>query len=248
MKNQLPIIFLAFLLTACEGRISLTHFKYKTESIDLVSDLLNEDYESVIDQFDFSIVADSVLEKQSNQLLNGLSSIVKNIEDNFGDSLKLKFAFTESSVESDGENTLRYSTTYIQFENEEFYGQLTLKYDDDSEKLRTINLEDFRKYIPNTLEFWLLGIYPLLVLIINITAIRKVVKSNLNKKWLFIFLIVLLNFPTVNIHWHNEIYINSVLQFLLGIGLDTRGYNNMIWSFGLPFGAIFIYGYIKSKE
>ena len=210
--------------------------------------MINQDYDQVISRFDKSGVPDSALEDQIENLKNAIIRMMGNIVETFGEDLKLKFANTESIIDIDGDTTLRYSISRVQFENDEFYGLITLKYNDNSKLLSTINLEDFKKFIPDQSEFWMLGIYPLIVLLVNIFVIIKVIKTKVRRKWLLIIVTMFLNIPSVNIHWNNEIYVDTVMQFLLGVGFETNGYQNMTWSFGIPLGALLVYGYINKKR
>ncbi len=97
--------------------------------------------------------------------------------------------------------------------------------------------------------FWIFGLLPLVVVGFNIYTIRRVVKSNVNRKWLKILGIIILNVPAFTYSVVNGFKIEFLsFQILLGMSFGMMGYINTFWTFGLPIGSLIAHYKIKKSS
>ena len=112
--------------------------------------------------------------------------------------------------------------------------------DDTSNKIIFIKTLDIKEKIPNMIRFWLFGILAICIPIFNILVIRKIKKSDLNKKWLKYIAVIFLNVPTIT---YSSVYGLSFklisFQILLGISFEHMGYLGSAWGFGIPLGGLY---------
>jgi hypothetical protein len=219
-----------FLISGCSFLKNTN--KYNDLCQTAIRDLINEDYEKVLNSL--------ALDKQDSvQIVNAktaLKGFRKSIIDNFGEKFDLKFVGASKQFSTE-DNVQDVTTVVIQLSNQTHYGYFDITMNDSVGKMKTIYLRDFKDEIPNTLIFWLLGIIPISILGLNIYTIRKIFKSDFSRKWILITICIVLNWPTLNIYLEHY-SLEFAFQILFGVGFNLMGYDNYVWSFGIPLGAL----------
>ena len=172
----------------------------------------------------------------------GLGNFQNIVVTNFGKELKYKFMTAEKTLSTvEGESTAPNTTlAQIEFSNDTDFGVFEITFDDNTNKILHIKTLDLKEKIPNMTFFWLFGILAICVPIFNIWIIRKIKKSNLNKKWLKYIAVIFLNVPAIT---YNAVYGLSFsllsFQILFGISFSYMGYLSSAWTFGIPLGGLY---------
>lgn len=229
--NRLILLLLPIILLSGCTLIRNTA-KYNDLCQTVILDLINEDYERVLN----SLAIENSDSIQISNAKTAISNFRNHIIENFGENFDLKF-ITSSKHFSTEENIENVTSIVIQISNQTHYGYFDITLDDSVQKIKKLYLRDFKDEIPNTTVFWLLGIFPITVLSLNIYTIRRILKSTFSRKWILIIICIILNFPTINLYLERQ-SVEFAFQVLFGIGFNLMGYDNYVWSFGIPFGAL----------
>jgi hypothetical protein len=230
MNKLVSLLILIVLFSGCST--IKNSIKYNDVCQAAIHQILNEEYGKAIESFGTKDADSIQLSKAKATFIGFRDHIIKN----FGKDVTLKFITSTKrfSTENNAENL---TSLVIQIRNQTHYGYFDITMDDSVGKIKNIYLRNFKEEIPNTFPFWLLGILPLAVLILNVYTIIKIRRSNFSKKWLLILFCILLNWPTLNIYI-DRISLEFSFQILLGIGFQLMGYDNYVWSVGIPIGAL----------
>ena len=229
--NRLILTLLTILLLSGCSFLKNTK-KYNDLCQNAIIDLINEDYDKVLN----SLAIENADSTQISNAKTALRGFRKHIIDTFGERFDLKF-ITSSKHFSTEDDVQNVTTIVIQLSNQTHYGYFDITMNDSVGKMKNIYLRDFKDEIPNTLVFWLLSIIPLSVLGLNVYTIRKISKSDFSKKWILILICIALNWPTLNIYLE-RFSLEFAFQILFGVGFNLMGYDNYVWSFGIPLGAL----------
>lgn len=238
LKQILLFILLIVTMTGCETVANM--FTYKATTVAFVENLLNEKYDEAVDQMavdkeDFGGVD---LDTLKLRLADFRYHIVKQ----FGTELDYTFMKAEkvrSTMTSD--NTPAGTTdAYIQFSNDDYFGVFKVSFDDESGKIKFINVLDIKKIIPSMLSFWLIGLIAILIPVFNVYVIVQIKRSDLKKKWIKYIAVICLNVPTIAYSAiHGFSFQLLQFQLLFGFGFSLMGYLNCAWTIGIPIGGLF---------
>lgn len=232
-RNIIYLLGLTILFSSCSfvGNVN----KYSKTSKELINSIVNEDYTKAYDFFAYNESDKMPLDTFKVQIDNFRELII----DNFGTNFDLSFTLAEKTTFKTGEPGPHPTKVQIQLKNDSTYGYFTVLFDDEVNKVSKISLMDTKNVIPSMTLFWLFGLLPLLVFGFNIYTIRRVSKSDLNKKWLKIIGIIILNVPALTYSVVNGFKIEPLnFQIFLGISFGMMGYVGTFWTFGLPIGSI----------
>lgn len=234
----LLITLLASMLTGCDFIKNSFTFKDKTK--EFVEAILKEDYDNAVNQLamEHEIAKETDIEDLKRTLAAFHEALVKN----FGKDLSYKFMNSEKKWSTEqGEKTPPNTTlAMIEFSNDKEFGVLRVLFDDKSGKILNINILDVKQPIPNMTIFWLFGLLAISIPIFNIYVIRKVIKSNLKRKWLKYLAIVFFNVPAIGYAAAAGFSFKLLnFQIMLGISFSYMGYLNSSWIFGVPLGGLY---------
>lgn len=209
--------------------------KYSKSSKELIYSIINEDYIKAYDLFAYEKYGDIPMDTFVLQM----SAFRKKIVDNFGTDFDLSFVSAEKTTFKTGESGPHPTKAQIQLKNSIHYGYITLLFDDEVKKVGIIHIENIKNEIPSMTFFWLFGLIPILIVGFNIYTIRRVAKSNVNRKWLKIIGIVILNVPAITYSVVNGFKFELLsFQIFLGMSLGLMGYIGTFWTFGIPIGSL----------
>ena len=238
LKQTLLLILIIATFTSCDFINNVSTYKDTTQGF--VESVLEEDYEKSLT----FMALDHQGFKNTNldTLKSGLVNFQKLIVNNFGNELDYKFMTAHKTFSTrEGESTAPNTTkAQVQFSNKQEFGVFEITFDDTSNKIIFIKTLDIKEKIPNMIRFWLFGILAICIPIFNILVIRKIKKSDLNKKWLKYIAVIFLNVPTIT---YSSVYGLSFklisFQILLGISFEHMGYLGSAWGFGIPLGGLY---------
>lgn len=242
MKKILLLICAIFVLlcfNSCNFINSFSNYKSITEKF--TNNLLNRNFDECVKLMaldkapkDFNI----------NDFKIGLDTFRSVIVRNFGTKLEYNFLKSEKNfsfgTKHDDDGLPPNSTlTLIEFRNSQWIGVLQVLFDDKSHKILNIKTLDVKQPIPDMSKFWMFGLFPIIVIILNIYTIIRVKRSDVRLKWLYYIGIVLLNAPTIQYNAVDGMYFRPLyFQILLGFSIEKSGYLGAIWQVGIPVGAI----------
>jgi len=237
IKILILILTISF-LTSCEF-INNT-FTYKDTTEGFVESLLKEDYEKCLTYM--ALNHKGLKNIDLDTLKVSFSNFRQLIINNFGSDLDYRFMTankTWSTVE--GESTLPNTTkAQVEFSNDKEFGIFEIIFDDNSNKIYNIKTLDIKEPIPNMMMFWLFGILAICIPIVNIWVIRKIIRSDLRKKWLKYVAVIFLNVPAITYNAVNGLSFSLLnFQVLLGISFSYMGYLSSAWTFGIPVGGLY---------
>ncbi len=248
--NKFKITFFILvlsLLTSCEFINDSFTFKDKTKTF--VESMMNKDYDKCVSQ----MALESEMGKNTNidTLKLGLDQFRDLVERNFGNKFDYSLMKSEkkrSTIAS--ENTPPNTTlALVEFSNDKDFGVFQVLFDDKSKKIININTLDVKKPKPNMLIFWLFGLIPLTVLLLNIFVIRQIKKSNLTKKWLKYIAVLFFNVPAISYAAVEGLSFKLLnFQILFGISFSAMGYLGSIWKFGIPLGGLYWLWKLKQRK
>ena len=242
IKNIFYIIGLIFLLSSCTfiGNVK----NYNKTSKELINSIIDEDYEKAYTFFAYDKYGEIPIDTFKIQIKKFRTLVV----DNFGTKFDLSFMHAEKTTFSSNGLGPYPTKVQIQLKNDTHFGYFTIIFDDEVNQVLNINIENSKDAIPSMILFWIFGLLPLLVLIFNIYTIRKVVKSDVKRKWLKILGIFILNVPSFTYSIVNGFMVDLLsFQILLGVSFGIMGYISTFWTFGLPIGS-FIANYKISQS
>ena len=245
--QPLLLILTVSFLTSCDF-INNT-FTYKDTTQGFVKSLLEEDYEKSLTFM--ALDHEGFKNTNLDTLKSGLANFQKLIVNNFGNELDYKFMTANKTFSTvEGESTAPNTTkAQIQFSNKQEFGVFEITFEDNSNKILYIKTLDIKEKIPNMIMFWLFGILAICVPIFNIWVIRKIKKSDLNKKWLKYIAVIFLNVPAII---YSAVYGLSFkllsFQILFGISFEYMGYLGSAWSFGIPLGGLYWWWELNGKK
>ncbi len=238
MKKILAIVFSLSILISCDFISNTLTYENTTQSF--IDTLLKEEYDKSLE---FMSLENEAFNKSNvDSLKLGLATFRKIIDSNFGDELNYKFITANKTFSTvEGESTAPNTTkAQVEFSNNQEFGVLEITFDDSNNKILYIRTLDIKEKIPNMTLFWAFGILALFIPIFNIWVIRKIKKSDLQKKWIKYITVIFLNVPAVSFSAINGLSVSLLsFQILFGISFSYMGYLNSIWSFGLPLGGIY---------
>ena len=238
LKSLILFAVIMLTLASCDFIKNASTYKDTTEGF--VEALLDKDYDSSLNYI--------ALEHKGFKNINldtfklSLARFRDIVVNNFGTELDYKFVsaskhFSTVEGESTGPNT---TEALVQYKNKKEFGVFSLLFDDTSNKILKINIQDVKEPIPNMLPFWMFGILAISVPIFNIWVIRKINKSDLKRKWLKYMAVLLFNVPSISYNAMSGLAIKFFyFQFLFGLGVSYMGYINSVWTFGIPIGGIY---------
>jgi hypothetical protein len=240
------ILLMAMCLNSCTFFYNLSNYRSTTEAF--TNALVNKKYDKCISLLDFEKGQQPNMDQMHAQL-DTFSNVITR---NFGNKLEYSFLKAEKHLfSSKGDDGLPPGMTLVEveFHNDENVGIMQVVFDDKTSKIYNIKALDIKERVPDMFKFWLFGIFPLIVLAINIYTIIRVKRSNLKLKWLFYIGIVILNFPSIEYNAINGLFFKPLyFQMLLGLGLEKSGYFGSIWSVGIPVGAIIAIWRLNTRE
>lgn len=247
IKQILMIILTVSLLSSCD--FIKNTFEYKDTTKEFVETLLIEDYDKCVDY----MAMEHEMAKSSNidTMKIGLSNFRELIVNNFGTKLDYSFMKSEKKFSTvEGESTPPNTTVVlVEFSNDKEFGAFKVLFDDTSRKILNINTLDVKEPIPSMTIFWLFGLIALCVPVFNIYVIRKIKKSELQKKWLKYIAVIFLNVPAFTYAAVNGFSFSLLsFQILLGISFSYMGYLSSAWTFGLPLGGLYWFWKLKMKK
>lgn len=233
-KGTVYILVILPLLTGCSFYGNILDYKKLCNAT--IDNTVNERYDSILKTLNID-PADTV---KAGQTIAAIKNFRNSLIENFGTDYDTWFMTATKKFSTKGDEP-DITTVEIQIDNGEFYSVLTFIIDDTSGYLQSVNLADKKWPIPDLTMFWLFGILPLMVLLFNIFSIRKVIKSQITPKWIFVLLCMLLNIPSLKCFIdYPQLRVTADLSFqmLLGISFNFMGYNNYAMGFGLPLGSL----------
>lgn len=238
LRTTLLLILAISIFTSCN--FINNAFTYKDTTEGFVEALITEDYEKSLTYM--AMEHDGFENKNRDTFKVGLANFRQLVTTNFGTELDYRFMNATKVLSTvAGESTVPNTTkARIEFSNEEEFGVFEIIFDDDSNKIYNIQTLDIKEPIPDMMIFWLFGVIALCVPIFNIWVIRKIKKSDLQKKWLKYIAVTLLNVPAITYSAVNGLSFSLFsFQFLLGISFSYMGYLSSAWSFGIPLGGLY---------
>jgi hypothetical protein len=215
-------------------------FTYKDTTEGFVKALIEEDYEKSLTYM--ATEHEGFKKTNLDTLKIGLANLRQLIVNNFGAELDYKFMTANKTLSTvEGESTSPNTTkAQIEFSNDKDFGVFEIIFDDNSNKIFNIQMLDVKAPIPNMMLFWLFGILAICVPIFNIWIIRKIKKSDFNKKWLKYIAVIFLNVPAITYSAVNGFSFSLLsFQILFGISFSYMGYLSSAWSFGIPLGGLY---------
>jgi hypothetical protein len=236
-KGTVYILIILPVLTGCSFYGSILDYKKLCNAT--IDNTINERYDTILKTLNVD-PADTV---KAGQTIAAIKNFRNSLIENFGTDYNTWFMSATKKFSTEGDEP-DITTVEIQIDNGEFYSVLTFIIDDTSGYLQSVNLAEKKWLIPDLTMFWLFGIMPLVVLIFNIFSIRRVIKSDITPKWVFILLCILLNIPSLRCFIdYPQLRLTADLSFqmLFGISFNFMGYNNYAMSFGLPIGSFIIH-------
>jgi hypothetical protein len=230
----LPVLLILF--SGCTFLNAVSN--YKDTSIELINQIVKADYQKASEHF--------VHPKNGGEIpLDTFKQKIKPFRDllvkNFGTDLTLSSVRVSKTAYKSGETGPFPTECFIQVKNKTNFGYCRVVFDDQSNKIISINLQSVNGPIPSLTLFLFLCIVPLIVLGFNIYTIRRVLKSSINKKWLRILMIVVLNVPAFTYSLLNGFSFELAnIQILLGVSFGMIGYIDTCWTVGLPIGSLIV--------
>lgn len=215
---------------------------YKDKTRVFVASLMQGDYQQCLKQM--ALESEHGKDVEMESLIIGLEKFRTLLASNFGESFDYRFLKSEKKIAigSMKATATPPNTTlaFIEFSNKKEFGVFQVLFDDHSKKIINIQTLDIKAPIPNMTQFWLMGLLPLSVLLLNIYVIRKIRKSTLKRKWLKYLSVILLNVPTISYAAISGFSMQLLnFEFLLGISFSLQGYYGSVWGFGIPLGGLF---------
>lgn len=244
----LNLLFLLTIFTSCD--FIKDSFTYKDKTKDFVEALMSKNYDKCI-----SLMAmnhETAKNTNLDSLKFGLENFRTVVGSNFGDG-PFEYSLVKSEKKRStvaGESTPPNTTlANIEFSNGKELGVFQVLFDDNSKKILNIHTLEMKAEKPNMLLFWLFGILPLTVLLLNIYVIRVIKKSNLTKKWLKYLAVIVLNVPAISYAAVDGLSYQLLnFQILFGVGFSLMGYLGSVWTFGIPLGGIYWLWKIKKSK
>ena len=233
------IIVTLFSFNSCNFIYSFSNYKSTTEAF--TNNLLNRNFDQCVK---LMAMDNAPKDFNLNDFKIGLDTFRSVIVRNFGTKLEYSFLKAEKHLsfgtKHENDDLPPNSTlTLIEFRNSKSIGILQVLFDDKSHKILNIKTLDVKQPIPDMSKFWLFGLFPIIVVILNIYTIIRVKRSDVRLKWLYYIGIVLLNVPTIQYNAVDGMYFRPLyFQILLGFGIEKSGYLGAIWQVGIPLGAI----------
>lgn len=247
MKKLLPSTLLSLFLVLFAGCTFIGNtFEYKNTAKKFVDAVLQENYDKAISYMALQHEAAKGVDIQN--LKNGLSSLRELVVNNFGEELEYTFIKTEKTFTT-GESSQPPNTTvlYLQLENEKEFGYFQVLFDDQSNKILNIQLQEVKQPVPRLTAFWLFGLLAVSIFAFNVYMIVVVRKSNLKKKWQKYLAIILLNVPTVGWSAIGGFFFKLLnFQIMLGVSFSMMGYMDTAWAFGIPLGSLYVLWKLKN--
>lgn len=246
-KQLVVTILIISLFTGCDFIKNTLTFKDKTK--EFVETLLEEDYERAIDHF--AMEHEMAKNPDKEAMKKGLADFREIIVKNFGTELNYSLMNSEKKFSTNEEENTPQNTTIvlIEFSNDKEFGVFKVLFDDNSGKILNIDTLEVKEPIPSMTMFWLFGLLAICVPIFNIYVIRKIKRSNLNKKWLKYIAVFFLNVPAITYAAVNGFSFNLLsFQFLLGIGFSYMGFLNSYWTFGFPLGGLYWFWKLRQPK
>jgi len=240
MKRTQLLLAIVIVLTLDGCEFIKNTFEYKDKTKEFVETLIKEDYNKSIEL----MAMEHEMARNSNldTMKAGLARFRQIFVDNWGTELEYSFIKSEktfSTYESQN-NPPNTTVVLVEFNNDKDLGIFQILFDDNSKKILHIRTLEVKEPIPTMTWFWLFGIIAICVPIFNIYVIRKVRRSNLNKKWLKYIAIIFLNVPSITYAAIAGLSFKILnFQFLLGISFAYSGFYNSYWTFGIPLGGIY---------
>ncbi len=231
MRRITLILLTVFTFSSC------TFFnlkQYKKVSKELIESIMQQDYEKSYEILGHNRTGEVDKETFASQIDYFREFVIEN----FTEDYKLKFASANKVFFKTGEKGQHPFNMIVQIESDTHFGYFTITFSDNPNVVLNIDLQDYKERIPPKGKFYLFGILPFLVVALNIFTIIRVVKSQINRKWLKIIGVILLNVPTFTYSLMNGFSFSLVqFQFFFGAAIGLFGYAGTYLSFGLPIGA-----------
>jgi len=241
MQHRLPIFILIITLLITSGcKHLIDSDAYRDKVIDYTKALIAEEYDHCMDLMAtnheaYGEIDIDLMEKKLPEIRDALVS-------NFGEELKFTSTYVERTIYGENENGLLPNTTgvLVQFENEKEFGNLTIVFDDKTDKIISWTMDNVKENIPNMLPFWLFGLLAICIPIFNLYVIARIRKSSLKQKWLKYLTVIVANIPAVHYSPIGEFGIDLLnFQITLGLSFSFIGYMYSSWTFGIPLGGIY---------
>ncbi|MDE5419570.1 hypothetical protein L3049_16370 [Labilibaculum sp. DW002] len=243
--NILLILISSLLFLSCssESRVDIV----KNNSIKIIENINNEIYDDAYDLFDF----ENINKKKHEALKTSIKNIRNLVYTPYGQNPKIGLVYAKTthtksrtwSLSLSGKGSIdddidsEPSIVNLSIEGKGRYGYIQLYLDGSNNKVTSIEVGE-NYPIPSLWKFWLLGLFPLLVVAFNVFVIYKIIKSDFRKKWLKILAVIILNFPTIKIMSEGIFKLEYSLQYLFGASFSWWGYDYSYWEIGIPLGGI----------
>lgn len=247
IRQVILLVFFFASLSGCDFVSNI--FKYKDTTREFIENLIKEDYDGCVDLM--AMQHQSAKNTNTDELKAGLADFRNIIVNNWGTKLECSFMRAEKTFSTKEEESTPANTTlvFMEIANEEQFGVLQVLFDDHSRKILNIKTLDVREQIPSMFPFWLFGILSAGVLGFNIYVIRKVRRSDLDKKWIMYLAIICLNIPSVTYAAVNGLSFDLLkIQLLFGLSFSYTGYLGSSWTFGIPLGGIYWLWKLRQHE
>jgi hypothetical protein len=222
MRKLVPILLFAFICNSC-GRMKDTS-AYEERSIAFMQSLMKKDYDQCLHFFalEHEMARGSNLDTMKADFAHFRLLLAVN----FGEDLEYRLV-KKVKTKTPGKNTPLNSTkAYIEFNNDEEFGLLTVLFDNSSEKMLAVNAIDIKKPIPPMAPFWIFGFLALLVPTLNLYIVYWIWHSELKNKWPKYLTVLFLNIPAIS-------------YTAMG-GMDFNPTSlQLVWAFGIPLGAMY---------
>lgn len=244
LKILIPaLVMFLTLATGCQFVENITTYKGTTK--DFVDALVKEDYNKAVTYM--ALNHESAKHTNLDTLKKGLSIFKTLVTKNFGTDLEYSFGSATKTFSTEAQPDI--TIAQIQFANKNDFGIFEVIFDDQSNKILNINILQANQPIPSMTFFWIFGILALCIPAFNIYMIRLIKKSDLTNKWLKYLAVILLNIPSISYNAVTGLSFKLIsFQFLFGIGFGYMGYNNSVWTFGIPLGGLYWFWRLKQRN
>lgn len=245
-KNLFAIIVTVLTIPLLSGCQIISNFtdkaKYGAPSEEFMNYLMKRDYDKCVSLMDISRTPNTT------ELKAGLNRFRTNLANDFGENLS--FSFMGSADNKPGISAKPGTKIFlIQLSNQTELGVVEAIFDAKSDKIADIMALKIRDQVPNRTDFWVFGFVCLLVPIFNLFVIRKVMRSNMANKWLYYFIVIVLNIGAIGCIPVKGLVFNLYkMEPILGFDYLSLGLMGSSFIMGVPVGGIYVLWTLKKGD
>lgn len=204
-----------------------------------MDNLLKKNYDKCVGMMDRSRNPDV------NGIKSGLERVRLKLVEDFGENLE--FSYMGPGDKMPGVSKKSGANVYLlQVSNQKEVGVIEVIFDEKSDKIADIMGLKIKNDIPDRTDFWIFGLASLLVPLFNIYVIRKVMRSDMADKWLYYFIIIIINVGAIGCLPVRGLVFNLYkMQPFLGISFIQMGLMGSTFVIGVPLGGLYVLWLLK---